>query len=125
MGETVFAVIALFNFAPEMVSKKLMTVADAEHGNTCMQDLRIDIGAAGFVNAGGSAGDHEALSGTKVRSRRVARTDVGVDTELADTASNQVSVLAAGIEYRDLGVSNGSRKLGTGCGFELCTQKPV
>ena len=65
------------------------------------------VGAAGVVDAAGAAGDDEAFAAGDLTGRSLTGKDLGVDAQFPDFAGNQVAVLTAGIEYRDLGCVNG------------------
>ena len=60
LRESVLAVVAFADAAAQQVRHQLLAVADSEHGLPRSRS-RIDGGAAGIVDAGGSAGDDQPL----------------------------------------------------------------
>src|SRR5690242_5688391 len=87
---------------------ELVAVTDAEHRYTRMQNRRIDICAAGLVYAARAAGNDEPAPGFQDVERSFARLYVGKHPEFADFTGDEMRILPAGIENRDL--RRGSRR---------------
>jgi hypothetical protein len=85
---------------------KLLAIANPEHGWTGRKYCRINSWTSGFVHAGRPTGNDHAAAAAQLFSRGLARKNLGIHTEFTDLASNEVSVLSAGIEYGDLGVGD-------------------
>ena len=87
-----------------------MSVADAEHWRAGFENLRIDVGAAWFVNTSGAARDDDAFTRSECEGWRVTRLNLGVDAQFTDATGDQMSILTAGIENSDLWFSGSSRQ---------------
>src|SRR5579875_2823395 len=79
-----------------------MAVADAENGISGVQNRRIYVRTAGFVNARRATGNDDPFAGAQPGSRCVAGLDIGEDSKLANTARDEMRVLAARVEDGDL-----------------------
>ena len=81
-----------------------MPIADAEHRDAAVQYGGIDVGTAGFVDAGWAAGDDHTLARTKDFRGSFAGLYVGEHTQFAHFACDEVGILATRVEHRDLGI---------------------
>ena len=79
-----------------------MAVTDAQDGYAEGEYGWIDIRAAGFENAGWAAGDDDAVAVLQFGCGRVAGLDVCIHAEFTNSAGDQMSILAPGVEDRDL-----------------------
>src|SRR5437879_2211858 len=68
-----------------------------------MKQCRIDGWTGRIVNARRASGNDDALASGERGSRRFARRDVGIDSEVPHAARDQMAVLSSGIEDGDLG----------------------
>src|SRR5262249_21414528 len=98
-GETVLAPIAGGDFAAEQVRHQLLAVADAEHRYAEREDRGIDGRALGVVDAARTAGDNDAAHAGELGRRCFTGAHLGVVAELA---GDQMTILAARVEYDDL-----------------------
>src|SRR5215831_4432706 len=87
---------------------ELKPIADAQHSGTRVEDFWIDRGAPFVVNTGGTAGDDQPFAVCEGRSWSLTRQDLGVYTKIPHFSRDQVAILAAGIEYRDLRCGDGN-----------------
>src|SRR5690606_16829005 len=89
--------------ATEEVADELHAVADAEHGDTQLEDLGVDRGRAVLEDARGTAGedDRRGLQRLDGGDAHRARVDLTVDAELADAPGDELRVLAAEVEDED------------------------
>src|SRR5208337_1719348 len=99
---SILALLALADVAAQYVGHELLSVADAEHGATGGENLRIDLRAAGFVDAVGAARDNEAFPARQLRGRRFAGLNIGIDAQIANFPGDQMAVLPARVEDGDL-----------------------
>ena len=104
VGRSVLALAGVRDLAAEGRRHHLEAVADAEHRHAEFEDLAVELRSTLFVDARGSAGEHDsrrALRDHLGRSDRV-RNDLGVDARLAHTSCDQLRVLGAEVddEYR-------------------------
>jgi hypothetical protein len=100
--ETVLALFALADATAQDVRHKLLAVADAEDGAIGGENLRIDLRAARLVNAVRAARDDDALAAGQLGRGSFAGLNVGVDAQIADLPSDQVTILPARVEDGDL-----------------------
>ena len=98
MRNPIFAAFALLYLAAQVMRNELVPIANAEHRKTRVQDLRIDVGTSGFIDAGRAARDDKALARPQHRSWRIARLDVRVNTEFPNTARDEMRILPARIK---------------------------
>ncbi len=94
--------LALLNISTKKMRHDLLAVADAEDGGAGGEQRGIDGGAAGIVNAGGSAGDDDSFSSGERGDGSFTGGDFGVDSEVANFAGDEMAVLSSGIEDGDL-----------------------
>ena len=99
-GSAILACGAGFNLSAEGIGHKLGAVADSEHRNSEIKNLRV--AAQGFVriNAVGSAGKNYADGGNffDFFKGNVAGLDFGINPKLAHAARDKLAVLSAEIE---------------------------
>ena len=74
-----------------------MAVADSEDRHAHRQDRRIDARRVGLGDASRSAGNDEAADPGELVRVGIDRKDVALNTRLADTPREQVTILAAGV----------------------------
>ena len=79
---------------------------DAKHCRPGRKNSRIDCGTSSFVNACRPARNDQATMTAKLFRRSFAGQDFRINAEFTDFAGDEVGVLAAGIEYGDLGVGD-------------------
>ena len=79
-----------------------MAVTDPQDGHAESKNSGVYVGAAGFENAGGAAGDDNTETVFELIGRRVAGLDIGVDAEFTDSTGDQMCVLTARVENGDL-----------------------
>jgi hypothetical protein len=97
-----FAFMALLNRAPEQMSYELLSVADSEHRNASRQNGGLDGGAGTVVNAVGPARNDNSPGGPQIFQGSLTREYFGGDTNFPNLASDEMTVLTARVEYRDL-----------------------
>src|SRR5688572_7847403 len=108
---TVLTALARTHAAPEQMRHQLLPVANAEDSGSERENTRIYGRAGGFVDAGWSSGDDEALAAFEFGSGCIGGLNLGVNSQFANTARNQVTILATGVKHRDLGAW---------CVFQIC-----
>ena len=86
--------------AAEVAGHQLHAVADPEHRNPEIEDLRIDLEGALLEDARRPAREHQGdgVGGADSRGRQVTPLDGGLDPELTQPSSDQLGVLRAEIE---------------------------
>ena len=94
MSHAIFAALAFLDFAAEVMGEQLMPITDAEHRDTEGENGWIDIRAAGFEDAGRTAGDDNAEAIFQLCGGRVAGLNVGINAEFTNAARDQVSILS-------------------------------
>src|SRR5580658_7985279 len=100
--QTVLALLALLHFAAQRESHALLAVADAEDGAAGMKNSRVDLRAAGLVDAVGSARDDEPLASGQLARRSFTRTYVRINAQVANFPRDQMAILPARIEDGNL-----------------------
>ncbi len=100
--ESVLALFAFPDAAAQHVSHELLAVADAEHGAAGGENVRIDLGTAGLVDAVRAAGDDDSFAAGQLGGRCFAGLDVGVHAEIANLPGDEMTILSARIEDGDL-----------------------
>jgi hypothetical protein len=90
-------VVPAFYLAAQGLGHQLHAVADAEDGEAQLEEGRVTGRGIRFVDAGRSAGKHDArgLARGQLRGGQVAAQDFAIDVELADTTRNELRVLRA------------------------------
>src|ERR1700685_3113635 len=101
-GEAILALLTFANVATQHMGHELLTIANAEHGAAGGENLRIDLRAAGFVNAIRAAGDDDALAARQIRIRWFAGLNIGMHAQIANLPGDQMAVLAARVEDGNL-----------------------
>ena len=101
-GESILALLTLADAPAQHVGHQLLSIADAEHRATGGENLRIDLRAAGFVNAVRTPGDDNALPAGQLGSGRFAGLNIGIHAEVANLPGDQMTVLAARVEDGNL-----------------------
>ena len=100
--------LAILTFDPfpdlpaQQLGHKLLSVADSKDCGPGDEDSRVNCGTSGFVYARRPTGDDDTSMALELCSRRLARQDLGIDSEFTNFPRNQVGILAASIEYGDL-----------------------
>ncbi|MPM59468.1 hypothetical protein SDC9_106310 [bioreactor metagenome] len=102
-GFAIFARGAGLNLAAEREGHDLEPVTDAEHWNAELENGRIALRRVGVVDAGGAAGENDALRIDRLDLFRGGeiRQNLAVDMTLADTAGNQLAVLRTEVQHDD------------------------
>ena len=87
----------------QQVHHQLAAVADAQHRYAPAEDLGVDGGRVLQINAVGAAGEDDALGVLCLDNRQIGfiGIDFTVDIVLADTARDQLIVLAAKVQHDD------------------------
>ena len=90
--------------AAEREHERLHAVADAEHRDAELEQLRVEPRGAGRVDRGRAAGEDQALrrAAADLVDADVVRQQLGEDAALAHAAGDQLRVLAAVVEDQDL-----------------------
>ena len=101
-GEAEFAFHALGDDAAQQMRHELLAVADAEDRLAAAENGRVDRGTFRIVHAARPAGNNQAFGGSQLARRRLTGAYLGIDTEIANLARDQVTVLPAGIENQNL-----------------------
>ena len=107
MGQLRLAVlpgVRLAALTAQQVHHQLQTVADAQHGNTHGQHLRVDHGSAGVKHRGRAAGEDDGVrgKGPDLIHGHAEGFDLAVYTALTDAAGHQQVILAAEIQHKNL-----------------------
>ena len=107
MGQLRLAVlpgVRLAALAAQQVHHQLQTVADAQHGNTHGQHLRVDHGSAGIKHCGGTAGEDDGVrgKGPDLIHGHAEGLDLAVYAAFTDAAGHQQVILAAEIQHKNL-----------------------
>ena len=91
------------DLAAQHVHHQLAAVADAQDGHAPGVNLRVDGGGVRQVDAVGTAGEDDPLGifGADGLQRRAVRVDLAVDVAFADTAGDQLVILAAEVDDND------------------------
>lgn len=86
--------------AAHLEGDHLLAVANAEDASAEFrgQDFGIDSRAARFVDAARAAGDDDAFTPSEFAGWDIAGLNLGVNTEVADFAGDQVTILTAGVQ---------------------------
>src|SRR2546423_1744333 len=94
------AVTARSHPAPEQLRHQLQPVADAEHGNAELEQRRVAHRSALLLDARGPSAEDDALRAPRfdVGGAEIGPLNLAVDVELADSARDELRVLAAEIE---------------------------
>ena len=101
-GESIFPLDALADLASQQMRHELLAVADAENGDAEIEDGGIYGGAAGIVDAAGTARNDQALGDSEFGRRSFAGPDLGIHAQFPDLARLQMGVLSPGIEDDNL-----------------------
>ena len=85
----------------QQMHHQLAAITDAQHRHTPCKDLRVDRGRILQINAVGATGEDDALGVLCLDDRQIGfiGIDLTVDIVLADTARDQLIVLAAKIQH--------------------------
>jgi hypothetical protein len=104
LGRSVLAPLRRDDLAAEEIGHGLHPVADAEHGNAGLEELRVGQRSPVVVDARGASREDETLvaAGKDLVGRLRARDDLGVHRHLPDPTRDQLGVLRPKIEDRDL-----------------------
>jgi hypothetical protein len=102
----VFPLGSLSDLASKELGHQLLPVTDSKYSRSRSEYRRVYGRAARLVNAGRTTGDNHSSTAAKLFRRCFARQHLGVDSEFANLACDEVGVLAAGVEYGDLGVGD-------------------
>jgi len=99
----VFALIALPDLTAQLVRHELLAITDPENGCTPVENRRIDLRAAAFVDAVRTAGNDQTLAPLQLAKRGFTWLDFGVDTQVTNLPGNEMTILAACVQNGDLG----------------------
>ena len=104
MGPAIFAGRSAFDLPAQRLADQLHAVADAQHGNAQLENRRIAMRSAGFVNARRAARKNQAARGQLLHAggRDVVPHDFAIDALLAHPPGDQLGVLRAEIEDQHL-----------------------
>ena len=85
----------------QQMHHQLAAIADAQHRHTPGKDLRVDRGRILQINTVGATGEDDALGVLCLDDRQISfiGIDLTVDIVLADTARDQLVVLAAKVQH--------------------------
>jgi hypothetical protein len=99
-GAAVFAALSRFHFSAEMVGEPLHAVADAEDRNPKCEDVDVAFGSLRVVYGAWSAGEHDSrrFEFADFVERGGAWEDGGEDLLFADSAGDELGILAAEVE---------------------------
>ena len=100
--ESVFALFAFPDTTFQDMRHQLLAVADTKHGSAGSENSWIDLRAARFVNAIGTAGDDNALTACQLGSGSFAWFYVGVHAKIANLPGDEMTILAACIQDGNL-----------------------
>ena len=103
LGPAVLVGLGADYLAAEHLRAELHAVADAEDRDAQVEDLLVASRGVGHVDAGGPAGEDDALERQlrQLGGGGARREDAGVDVVLADPAGDQLDVLAAEVQDGD------------------------
>ena len=89
------------NVTAQQMHHQLAAITDAQHRHTPCKDLRVDRGRILQINAVGATGEDDALGVLCLDDRQIGfiGIDLTVDIVLADTARDQLIVLAAKVQH--------------------------
>ena len=102
-GLAIFAGPAASDLSSEGMDHQLKSVADAENGNSQLEDGRIAFGGVFGIDARGTAGkdDPARILLADLRRRRGVGHDFTVDVALPDTPGDQLAVLRPEVQYNN------------------------
>jgi hypothetical protein len=103
--ETEFSLVALAHRPSEQLRDQLLAVANPQNRNTGCENGTFNGRTGIVVNAVRATRYDDAARATQLLQRCVARKYVGRYAEFAYLPCDEMAVLTAGIEYRDLCVS--------------------
>ena len=103
LGLAVLTLGSAADMTAQQVHHQLAAVADSQHRDAPVEDLGVDGGRIFQIDAVGAAGEDDALGVLRLDDRQVSFVgiDFTVDIVLADTARDQLIVLAAEIQHDD------------------------
>src|SRR5262249_35921013 len=104
LGRSVLATLRRHDVAAEEITHGLHAVADAQDRDPGREQRLRGQRSAIFVHAGGTTGEHDAAVATGEHSLHglAARNDLGINGQLTDTTGDQLGVLTAEVDDRDL-----------------------
>ncbi len=116
MGPAVLPRGSTFHAAAEGLARQLHAVADAQHGQSEVEDLRIALRRPGLVDARRPAGENQPF-GTDLSDplgRDIVANDLAINLLLANATGDQLGILRPEIEDEHLlaGNSGHGRSLG-------------
>ena len=105
-SRAVFAAIAEFHLASEVMRHQLHPVADPQDRDSERKDRRVGVGSAFVINAGGSSREQDSfrLERRYFISRDIEADDLRINLTFADAARDYLGVLRAEIEDENLGM---------------------
>jgi hypothetical protein len=80
MSDSVLAPIAFVDTSAEVMREQLVTIADSEDRDACVEKCRINLRVSRLIDAAGPARDDDPFTRMKFGSRSVARANVGEDS---------------------------------------------
>ena len=101
-GQTVLALVAPAHFAPQQVCHQLLAVADAEHRRAQREDGGVHGGTLGIVDAARPAGNDDAPGQGQFRGGSLAHPNLGIHSQVANFARDQMAVLSARVQDDNL-----------------------
>lgn len=103
LGLAVLTLRGAADMTAQQVHHQLAAVADSQHRDAPVEDLGVDGGRIFQIDAVGAAGEDDALGVLRLDDRQVSFVgiDFTVDIVLADTARDQLIVLAAKVQHDD------------------------
>ena len=93
----------MLDTAAERLGHELLPVADAEHGDIELEQVRVDRRRSRLVHGRGAAGEDQPCRapGFDLGRREVERDDLGEDVTLTDSPGDQLCVLGSVVEDQD------------------------
>ena len=103
LGLAVLTLRGAADMTAQQVHHQLAAVADSQHRDAPVEDLGVNGGRIFQIDAVGAAGEDDALGVLRLDDRQVSfiGIDFTVDIVLADTARDQLIVLAAKVQHDD------------------------
>ena len=107
MGQLDLAVLTglrLAALAAQQLHHQLLTIADAQHGDTQLKQGLVHHGGVGLEHRGRTAGEDQGIwpEGADLVHGQAEGLDLTVDAAFTDTAGYQQIILAAKVQYQNL-----------------------
>src|ERR1700722_12745657 len=102
-GEAILALFAYFNRTAQQMCHELLAIADAQHAGAATENGGVDGRTGGVVNPAGAARNNQPLGTGELRRGCFAGANLGINSQVAHFARNQMAILSAGVQDDYLG----------------------